>query len=131
MSGPLALARQTLADALTAAAESSPDLAGFTVFEYMPEQVTPPCLIISESDQFATTSDEPFGAITVAFDVAVIARGAANATTFPVLEAAVDALIERLHFEHGTNIAAYQIVTTPDGLKYLGARLTLTVSIQL
>lgn len=131
MSGPIALARQTIADALADAVDSSPALSGWTVDAYMPEQVQPPCLIISEADTLAQTSEEQFNTITVAFEVAVIARGQANPTTFPTLEAAVDALIERLHFEHGTTLTAYQVVTTQDGMKYLGARLTLTVSIQL
>lgn len=131
MSGPVALARQTIADALHGAVESCPALSGWTIENYMPEQVQPPCLIITEADPLAQASDEPFGVIAVNFDVAVIARGQANPTTFPVLDAAVDALIERLHAEYGTTLAAYQVVTTPDGMKYLGARLTLTVSIQL
>lgn len=131
MTGPIVTARQTVAADLAAAVAASPSLTGYEVHAYMPETIQPPCLIVSEADPFTTGSDEPFGGLTVRFDVAVIARGTSNPSTFPLLDEALDALIERLHVDYLTEVSAYQTVTTSDGMKFLAARLTLTVPIQL
>lgn len=130
-SGPITTARTTVAADLAAAVKACEDLDGYQVHACMPETIQPPCLIVSESDPFATTTDEPFGSLSVRFDVAVIARGTSNPATFPALDRALDALIERLHVDYGTDVAAYQTVTTQDAMKYLAARLTLTVPIHI